>query len=570
MADEYDIGKVFKSIEKELIASMMHNMVHLRAEETEEGMNWPMWQAEQLKSLEKYKKENQKKFGKQFEDINSYIKRLIKTAKGNGSTKQEVAILDAMKNGFSAKKKVHKTAHTEVEFFRMNNRKLDALINATVSDMQKAETAVLRMANDQYRKIIFNAQVYANAGAGTYEKAVDMATKDFLASGLNCIEYANGARHIIADYADMAIRTASKRAYLQGEGEKRQEWGISTVIMNKRGNPCPKCLPFVGKVLIDDVWSGGSKKDGDYPLMSTAIAAGLYHPRCKDGHTTYFPGISSPPDDKYGKQELVEIEEKNKQKVRKLYAKRQADKFKRLAKYSLDEDNREQYHRKIYEWDYQADWMSKIKSLWNEVGSNALPSFRKQMSGMHDEHTREILQQAIKRVTFDKSTRKNSYFSRKDGVIYLAKNATPTTIAHELFHEIDSTYRITDKGALSKQLQSDFKMLIKTADNRGKTVENMLYSRYPEVFEEGRRGIKLKEEYRGISDILNGMSSGEIRLGYRHEDAYWERNKMLEKEAWAQYGRMLFQGDDKVLEFAEVLFPQTTAEIYQILKELKI
>lgn len=126
--------------------------------------------------------------------------------------------------------------------------------------MEKAETAVLRMANDQYRKVIFNAQVYANSGAGTYEKAVDMATKDFIAAGLNCVEYANGSRHTLADYADMAIRTASKRAYLQGEGQKRQEWGISTVIMNKRGNPCPKCLPFVGKILIDDVWSGGSSK----------------------------------------------------------------------------------------------------------------------------------------------------------------------------------------------------------------------------------------------------------------------------------------------------------------------
>ena len=87
-----------------------------------------------------------------------------------------------------------------------------------MDDMKKAETAVLRMANDQYRKVIFNAQVYANTGAGTYEKAVDMATKDFFSAGLNCVEYANGARHTIADYADMAIRTACKSAYLQGEG----------------------------------------------------------------------------------------------------------------------------------------------------------------------------------------------------------------------------------------------------------------------------------------------------------------------------------------------------------------
>ena len=70
---------------------------------------------------------------------------------------------------------------------------------------------MLRKANDDYRKAIYNAQIYANTGAGTYEKAVDMATKDMLSRGLNCVMYANGARHTLSDYADMAIRTASKR-----------------------------------------------------------------------------------------------------------------------------------------------------------------------------------------------------------------------------------------------------------------------------------------------------------------------------------------------------------------------
>ncbi len=238
----------------------------------------------------------------------------------------------------------------------MNDRKLEALIKATTADMKKAETAVLRMANDQYRKVIYNAQVYANTGAGTYEQAVDMATKDFLAAGLNCVEYANGARHTLADYADMAIRTACKRAYLQGEGQKRQEWEISTVIMNKRGNPCPKCLPFVGKVLIDDVWSGGPK-DGKspetgikYPLMSKAIAAGLYHPRCRDSHTTYFEGISTPPDNKFTREELDELVEKNHQEAKQQYATRQADRFGRLAKYSLDEENQKKYAIKADSW----------------------------------------------------------------------------------------------------------------------------------------------------------------------------------------------------------------------------
>ena len=102
--------------------------------------------------------------------------------------------------------------------------------------------------------------------------------------------------------------------------------------MAKRGNPCPKCLPFVGKVLIDDVWSGGSKDGVDpetgkrYPLMSYAISKGLYHPRCKDSHTTYFPGISTA-DDTWTKEELENVGLQSQQEVRQQYTKRQEEKY---------------------------------------------------------------------------------------------------------------------------------------------------------------------------------------------------------------------------------------------------
>ena len=258
--NEYDIASAFQAIEEELIASMIRNMDRHRAEETKEGYEWSMWQAEQLKALEKYKRENQKKYTKRFKELNGEIEDLIRQARQAGSMGQEIQILEAIKKGFTARKS---ETGMMAEFFKLNERKLEALIRAVLDDMEKAETAVLRKSNDDYRKAIYNAQVYANTGAGTYEKAVDMATRDMLSRGLNCVVYSNGARHTLADYADMAIRTASKRAYLQGEGEKRKEWGITTVILAKRGNPCPKCAPFCGKVLIDDVWSGGPEDGGD-------------------------------------------------------------------------------------------------------------------------------------------------------------------------------------------------------------------------------------------------------------------------------------------------------------------
>ena len=347
---DYDIEKAFRAIEDELIASMMRNLDGHRAEETVLGYNWSQWQVEQLKALEKYKADKKKRFQSKFSDINGSIDAMIFTARQTGGTEQEQKILRAIKKGLKASKV---SQGTEGAFFKLNTRKLDALIKATKADFAKAEHSMLRMSEDKYRQIIFNAQVYANTGAGTYEKVVDMATRDFLKAGINCIEYANGARHTVKDYARMAIQTASKRAYLTGEGEMRQSWGISTVIMNKRANACPKCLPFVGKILIDDVWSGGKASDGPYPLMSSAMAAGLYHPNCKDIHTTYFPELDEEPDSKFTKEELEKVKEDYRQDQKRQYANRMVEQFDRLAKYSLDPDNQKMYAARKEQWEQQ-------------------------------------------------------------------------------------------------------------------------------------------------------------------------------------------------------------------------
>ena len=344
MAD-YDISKAFETIENELIDSMMRNFKNHRAEEEKEGYNWSQWQSEQLKSLEQYRRTNQKKYGKQFSTLNKKIEEMLKTAMADGNAKQEAEILKAIKKGF----KVGKVSPSATgEFFKVNDRKLDALINATKSDMEKAETAILRMSNDKYRKAIFNAQVYTNSGAGTYEKAVDMAVKDMLQAGLNCVEYRNGARHTLSDYADMAIRTANKRAYLYGEGQKRQEWGILLVVVNSRQGGCPDCAQYIGRVFIDDVYSGGSKADGNYPLLSEAIAGGLFHPRCKDSTSTYYEGITSL--EPVSNEELAKMEERETLETKQQNAERQEKRYNRLAQHSLDENNKIKYQNRADDW----------------------------------------------------------------------------------------------------------------------------------------------------------------------------------------------------------------------------
>ena len=531
--NEYDIGAAFQAIEDELIKSMIRNMDRHRAEETKEGVEWSMWQAEQLKALEKYKRDNQKRFKGRFQDLNKEMGELIRISRQRGNMQQEVKILDAIRKGFSAKKI---SQGVTAEFFRLNDRKLEALIKATTNDMQQAETAVLRMANDQYRKAIFNAQVYANSGAGTYEKAVDMATKDMLSRGLNCVEYVNGARHTLADYADMAIRTASKRAYLQGEGEKRREWGITTVIMAKRGNPCPKCLPFVGKVLIDDVWSGGKKSDGPYPLMSKAIASGLYHPRCKDSHTTYFPGISTA-DDTWTRKELEAVGQANKQEAWQQYAARQSEKYGRLAEYSLSPENQKQYKQKSEKWEGEAE---KRYAVSDEIK-------------VHRDDTPVKMVDLIDKYTNDEfvvlnETSEHAFAYDPDTDTIRINTTHPQypyqdykeVMLHELAHRID-------QNEFGSPMNAEFSNAIIEAEKH--LMENA--ERYRKMFEPGG-----ELEYNNlISDMMGCITDNSIVGGASHASQYISVPGYTELEVFADIFSALYQGDDNTVRFIKDEFP---------------
>lgn len=512
--NEYDIEQAIAAIEEELIASMMRNMERHKRWETDEGFQWTMWQAEQLKSLEQYKKQNRKKFQRKFNEINRSIRQLIEEARKQGSMDQELEILDAIQNGWKPPRKLSSNTTTAAEFFKLNTRKLEALITATENDFKKAETAMLRMANDQYRQIIFNAQVYANTGAGTYEKAVDMATRDFRARGLNCIEYKNGARHTMKDYAKMAIRTASKRAYLTGEGEKRQEWGISTVIMNKRGNPCPLCLPFVGKIMIDDVWSGGTSKDGPYPLMSSAIAAGLYHPNCKDSHSTYFPGITTA-DDKFSKSELVVIEKDYRIDQRKRHKDRLSEKYDRMSRFALAPENKKKYEDKATQVNTEIKTVDVLNEF--EMFKERIVTKRQVDQSRHVQKVQ--MSTMFIDLVEDKNIDSALLYDRDNDRILYNQNAPNIdmydfdySFAHELSHRMDELeYHSWENEAFKNAIAN-------TSDavyNNREIIESWI-----------KPGGKYYD-YDAMHALIASLSDGTLRTVFGHGPDYFEKNPIL-------------------------------------------
>lgn len=331
----YDITKIFQEIENQLISSMCRNLSRHIDEEQEADANYPQWQTKQLQALEHYRKENLKEFSKQFEDINNGLKKYLEMTYNNSKTATEHDIISNLDKNSDA--------------IGVNQEKLNALIKSVTDDFQKAEYSLLRRSNDLYRQTIYKAQIGLNTGSITLNQAIDMATKDFLSNGINSIRYKNGNLVNIASYSEMALRTAEKRATMYGDGEKRQEWDIDTVVVYGHNGACPLCSRWQNRVYIDDVYSNG-KPNNKYPLLSVAIQGGLYHPNCNcPPPQTYIEGITEPPTQKAPQELEKDIQNYNLEQVQR-YNERQIRKYKRLEANSLDDTNKKRYSLKVKEW----------------------------------------------------------------------------------------------------------------------------------------------------------------------------------------------------------------------------
>ena len=586
----YDVSKAFERIENDLLDSMIRNLGRHKAEETAEGFEWEQWQVAQLKELERFKRANAKKYSKEFANINSKISTAIQEAYRQGMDDEEMSILEAIKNGFEFNSGKDNLG---ASFFAINERKLNALLNSVEYDMKTAEHAVLRYTDDQYRRIIFDAQVAANTGAKTYEQSVDMATKDFLSRGITSIQYSNGAMVNIVSYADMAIRTATKRAYLMGEGVKRQEWGIHTVILNKRSNACPLCMPFEGKVLIDDVWSGGSADDGPYPLLSSAMAAGLYHPNCKDKHTTYFPGVSSEPEKIFTNQELDDIKERQLLDNKVQHAKRQEKRFSRLSQFSLDEDNVQKYTLRTEEWSkLKSNAEENLKYFEAEKGYKLYQEFSLESDS---DYKKFINRQRLPRDTSGVASKKIAAETRHTYIDVTRKKLKGgTELGQDLFARLadqSAIATIAETGVVRYESGKLFLNMYKDVDDprgpgtgyfhefghqideklgweftKDKKILQLLRKDFINLSDETIfEAIHINDKASSASDILGALSEGRIQGKYSHSLVYWEKKGNIESEFFAHVFEAQF--DDERREILEKTFPESYNYVINKLKE---
>lgn len=360
---DYDIKSMYEDMEIYLIKSMKRNLqLHLDEEEAT-GFKYPQWQAMKLKELKRYQRQNKEIIGSKTKGFSTLVSRYLKNELREGSYNALKDNKEAMGDKYKANKQLANS------FFKINDKKINALINSVNNDLGTANRAVLRMTNDQYRKVIFQSQFYVANGTLTTKQAIDKANEEFLRRGLNVIKYKDGKRVNIASYSQMAIRTAGQRAMLMGEGAVRKKYKQHLIRISAHGTSCELCIPWQGKVLIDDVYSGGSSKDGKYTLLSEAMDQGLFHPNCRHGISTYFGGNDDISDINESYANGKDGSESDAQYIDDMnYINRKIKEYQRLEVGSLDETNIKTYRGKRKEWEGKRKKIEEYFQMsWEEI-----------------------------------------------------------------------------------------------------------------------------------------------------------------------------------------------------------
>ena len=380
--NDYKIKQLYEKMEMEIISSMKRNYQRHLNEEAKTGFKYTQWQAEKLKELKKYQRENQDIIGKYTNNLSDEISKQLQEELRQGSINAIKQYNKVLKQNLKPDKIMNRS------FFKTNDKKVKALIKSVNNDLKTANTAVLRMTNDQYRQVIHKSAFFVGNGVFTEQQAAKMATdeltelqltklaideanKDFLSRGLACIEYSDGRRVNIASYSQMAVRTANLRAQLMGEGDFRKSIGRHLVQATSHGGACPICQKWEGKIFIDDVYSGGTSKDGNYMLLSTAMKQGFLHPNCRHGLKTYYPELESI-ENETEKEYQADMDYIN-QRIN--YIERNIKKYDRMSKGSVSFSDVKYYNNKKKQWEnelliYDDPFLpGEVKNYANEVYS---------------------------------------------------------------------------------------------------------------------------------------------------------------------------------------------------------
>ncbi|MGW4602733.1 phage minor capsid protein [Streptomyces sp. NPDC004532] len=257
-----------------------------------------------------------------------------------------------------------------------NARAVDRLAAAAVDEQGPVWQRVLRAPLDAYRSIITRVSASPLLGGLTRRQAAQRALDTFAQGGITGFVDRSGRSWQLASYAEMAVRTVTGRAAVQGHVDRLEAIGQQLVIVSDAPLECERCRPWEGEVLAINGAAGPhtlrlphtTERRTSVPVhvagsLVEARAAGLFHPNCRHSLSLYLPGVTTRPQSPPHPHGAT-YEDTQQQR----YLERQVRKWKRTAAVAMDDAARRTANRRVR--DYQA----RIRELTADKGLKRKPA----------------------------------------------------------------------------------------------------------------------------------------------------------------------------------------------------
>ncbi|MEW1638645.1 phage minor capsid protein [Streptomyces sp. NPDC093801] len=271
-----------------------------------EGIDSPRWAELKLRSLGNLREAVETVTAALQDDANGAVAAALTTAYGRGR-QAAVAELGALDIG------------RELQARRIlpGAPAVDRLAASYARDTRPLYQRITRAVLDTFRGVTARAAGTQLLTGITRRAAAQRALDEFAARGVSGFVDRAGRSWELAAYAEMAVRSVTARAAIDGHIDAMAEVGQGLVIVSDAPLECPLCAPWEGEVLALTGPPGPRTVRTEHAVQPTGLrgllapprtvavhiagslpearAAGLFHPNCRHSLSLYLPGVTTRP-----------------------------------------------------------------------------------------------------------------------------------------------------------------------------------------------------------------------------------------------------------------------------------
>jgi minor capsid protein 2 len=339
-----EVGRLYEDAEGALLERL--------AKALESDLESPLWAELKLAAIGNLREAVETISNALQQDVDGAVRRALVTAYNRGR-QAAVAELGALDIG-------RELVAREI---LPNAPAVDRLAASLAQDTRPLYVRITRVVVDAFQRIVARVSGGTLLGTMTRRQASQRALDQFAQRGVTGFVDKAGRSWELAAYAEMAVRSVTARAAIEGHTDALAELGIGLVIVSDAPLECPLCRQWEGEVLELSGEAGPHSVVAEHAIQPTGLfaptrtvvvhvagslvearAKGLFHPNCRHSLSAYLPGVTTRPPHHATPGTTYEDTQRQRQIERHIRA------WKRRAAVAMDDKTRAAANAKVRAW----------------------------------------------------------------------------------------------------------------------------------------------------------------------------------------------------------------------------